>query len=232
MSLLKINEEISLLEDFDNQKEKLFNRYQNQLILYKDEAKKISDQRKRQAKVIIKKINDELPSVNIEQGEIDFVFSDANEDNYTANGYDQLDVLFRTNKKNNFSSIKKVASGGELSRLLLIIKSMSAEFDNNLTIIFDEVDSGLSGKIASNVSDKILKLSKNNQIIAITHSAQVASRANKHWKIEKKLENDDMTSSINDLDENERIQEIATLISGSKITEESKKVAQDLIKRK
>ena len=96
---------------------------------------------------------------------------------------DQLEVRFRTNKKADFSSIKKVASGGELSRLLLIIKSLSADFDNDLILIFDEVDSGLSGKIASNVSEKIMKLSKNNQIIAITHSAQVASKADKHWKI-------------------------------------------------
>ena len=228
----KINEEIALLEDFDNQKRKLSKKYEDQLALYKDAAKKISIQRRKQAELLIRKINSELPSMNIEQGEINFIFSEADEDNYNANGYDVLEVLFRTSKKNDFSSIKKVASGGELSRLLLIIKSMSGEFDNNLTIIFDEVDSGLSGKIASNVSDKILKLSKNNQIIAITHSAQVASRANKHWKIEKKLENDEMISSINELDKNERIYEIATLISGSKVTDESKVVAKDLIARK
>ena len=228
----KINEEIALLEDFDNQKRKLSKKYEDQLALYKDAAKKISIQRRKQAELLIRKINSELPSMNIEQGEINFIFSEADEDNYNANGYDVLEVLFRTSKKNDFSSIKKVASGGELSRLLLIIKSMSGEFDNNLTIIFDEVDSGLSGKIASNVSDKILKLSKNNQIIAITHSAQVASRANKHWKIEKKLENDEMISSINELDNNERVYEIATLISGSKVTDESKVVAKDLIARK
>ena len=228
----KINEEIALLEDFDNQKRKLSKKYEDQLALYKDEAKKISIQRRKQAELLIRKINSELPSMNIEQGEINFIFSEADEDNYNANGYDVLEVLFRTSKKNDFSSIKKVASGGELSRLLLIIKSMSGEFDNNLTIIFDEVDSGLSGKIASNVSNKILKLSKNNQIIAITHSAQVASRANKHWKIEKKLENDEMISSINELDNNERVYEIATLISGSKVTDESKVVAKDLIARK
>ncbi len=228
----KINEEIALLEDFDNQKRKLSKKYEDQLALYRDAAKKISIQRRKQAELLIRKINNELPSMNIEQGEINFIFSEADEDNYNANGYDVLEVLFRTSKKNDFSSIKKVASGGELSRLLLIIKSMSGEFDNNLTIIFDEVDSGLSGKIASNVSDKILKLSKNNQIIAITHSAQVASRANKHWKIEKKLENDEMISSINELDNNERIYEIATLISGSNVTDESKMVAKDLIARK
>ena len=228
----KIIDEISLLENYENEKKKLQNKYNDLLATYKIEAKKISILRKKNADIILNKINKELPSVNIEQGEILFKFSEAIEENYNSMGYDILDVLFRTNVKNEFNSIKKVASGGELSRLLLIIKSLSATYDKNLTIVFDEVDSGLSGKIASNVSDKILKLSKNNQIIAITHSAQVASKANKHWKIEKKLEKNNMESFITNLDENGRINEIATLISGSKITEESKKVARDLINEK
>ena len=228
----KIIDEISLLENYENEKKKLQNKYNDLLATYKIEAKKISILRKKNADIILNKINNELPSVNIEQGEILFKFSEAIEENYNSMGYDILDVFFRTNVKNEFNSIKKVASGGELSRLLLIIKSLSATYDKNLTIVFDEVDSGLSGKIASNVSGKILKLSKNNQIIAITHSAQVASKANKHWKIEKKLEKNNMESFITNLDENGRINEIATLISGSKITEESKKVARDLINEK
>ena len=228
----KIIDEISLLENYENEKKKLQNKYNDLLATYKIEAKKISILRKKNADIILNKINNELPSVNIEQGEILFKFSEAIEENYNSMGYDILDVLFRTNVKNEFNSIKKVASGGELSRLLLIIKSLSATYDKNLTIVFDEVDSGLSGKIASNVSGKILKLSKNNQIIAITHSAQVASKANKHWKIEKKLDKDNMESFITNLNENGRINEIATLISGSKITEESKKIARDLINEK
>ncbi len=228
----KIIDEISLLENYENEKKKLQNKYHDILISYKVEAKKISILRKKNADIILNTINNELPSVNIEQGEILFKFSEAIEENYNAMGYDILDVLFRTNVKNEFNSIKRVASGGELSRLLLIIKSLSASYDKNLTIVFDEVDSGLSGKIASNISDKILKLSKNNQIIAITHSAQVASKANNHWKIEKKFNKSDMESFITKLDENGRIIEIATLISGSKITEESKKVAKDLINEK
>ena len=228
----KIIDEISLLENYNNEKKKLQNKYNDLLCLYKTEAQKISVLRKKNADIILKKINRELPSVNIEQGEILFNFSEAVEDNYNSSGYDILNVLFRTNIKNEHNSIKKVASGGELSRLLLIIKSLSAAYDKNLTIVFDEVDSGLSGKIASNVSDKILKLSNDNQIIAITHSAQVASKANKHWKIEKKLDKNDMESFITNLDEKGRILEIATLISGSNITEESKEVAKNLINEK
>ena len=228
----EVEEEINQLQNFDKEKNKKYKKYQDDLGFFIQEAEKISSLRRKHSINLSKKINLELPDMNIEQGELLFEFIKLDEDNFNIDGIDQLEVKFRTNKKADFSSIKKVASGGELSRLLLIIKSLSADFDNDLILIFDEVDSGLSGKIASNVSEKIMKLSKNNQIIAITHSAQVASRANKHWKIEKKLENDEMTSYINDLNESERIQEIATLISGSKITEESKKVAKDLIDRK
>ena len=222
--------EIDTLENFDREKNILFKKYTNDLNHYKQEALKVSQLRKKESKKISENINKQLPIVNIEQGEIIFEFSEKDEKDYNSNGYDELDVLFRTNKNSKFSSIKKVASGGELSRLLLIIKSLSAKNDDNLTLIFDEVDSGLSGKIASNVSEKINNISKKNQVIAITHSPQVASKANKHWKIEKIIKNDEMTSQIIELNDQERVNEIASLISGAKITETAKKVASDLLK--
>ena len=221
--------EIDTLENFDREKNILFKKYTNDLNHYKQEALKVSNLRKKESKKISENINKQLPIVNIEQGEIIFEFSEKDEKDYNSNGYDELDVLFRTNKNSKFSSIKKVASGGELSRLLLIIKSLSAKNDNDLTLIFDEVDSGLSGKIASNVSEKINNISKKNQVIAITHSPQVASKANKHWKIEKVIKNDEMTSQIIELNDQERVNEIASLISGAKITETAKKVASDLL---
>ena len=198
-------------------------------LVSKEEALKISNLRKKESKKISENINNQLPIVNIEQGQIIFKFSEKDEKDYNSQGYDELDVLFRTNKNSDFSSIKKVASGGELSRLLLIIKSLSANNDKDLTLIFDEVDSGLSGKIASNVSEKIDNISKKNQVIAITHSPQVASKANKHWKIEKVIKNDEMTSEIFELNDESRVNEIASLISGAKITETAKKVASDLL---
>ena len=226
----KILNEIDSLENFDKEKKILFNKYVNDLNNFKKEALKISNLRKKESKKILENINKQLPIVNIEQGEMIFKFSEKDEKDYGPQGYDELDVLFRTNKKSEFSSIKKVASGGELSRLLLIIKSLTANNDQNLTLIFDEVDSGLSGKIATNVSEKINNISKKNQVIAITHSPQVASKAHKHWKIEKVIKNDEMTSQIIELNDQSRVDEIASLISGTKITETAKKVASDLLK--
>ena len=225
----KISNEIDSLENFDKEKNVLFKKYIKSLESFKAEANKVSNLRKSVSKKISKDINMQLPIVNIEQGEIVFNFSEKDERFYSSKGYDELDVLFRTNKNSEFNSIKKVASGGELSRLLLIIKSLSANKDNDLTLIFDEVDSGLSGKIASNVSDKIHSISKKNQVIAITHSPQVASKAHKHWKIVKIIRDEKMTSQIIELDDETRVNEIAGLISGAKITDTAKKVALDLL---
>ena len=226
----QVEEEINQLQNFDKEKNKKYKKYQNDLGFFIQEAEKISSLRRKHSINLSKKINLELPDMNIEQGELLFEFIKLNEDNFNIDGIDELEIKFRTNKKADFSSIKKVASGGELSRLLLIIKSLSADFDNDLILIFDEVDSGLSGKIASNVSEKIMKLSKNNQIIAITHSAQVASKADKHWKIFKEIKGENLESKLIELSDKDRILEIATLISGTKITDESKKVASNLLK--
>jgi len=226
----EILNKINSLENYDKETKKKFNKYQEDLNNFKKEAMRVSKIRKKESKDISENINKQLPDVNIEQGEIIFKFFEKEEKDYNLEGCDELDVLFRTNKNSEFSSIKKVASGGELSRLLLIIKSLSANKENNLTLIFDEVDSGLSGKIASNVSEKIHNISKRNQVIAITHSPQVASKAHKHWKIEKIIKGDEMTSQISELNNETRINEIASLISGTKVTDTAKKVALDLLK--
>ena len=225
----KILDEINNLENFENEKIKKQKLYQQALDIFVKESKLISKVRINEALKLTKKINSELPKLNIDQGEIKFEFKEKMQNDYNLNGIDDLDVLFRTSNKAQFSSVKKVASGGELSRLLLIIKSISTQLSDDGIIIFDEVDSGLSGRVAENVANKILELSKNNQVIAITHSAQVASKAEKHWKISKNLNKDSLESSIVELDIQERINEIASLISGNKITAEAKKVASDLM---
>ena len=224
-----ISDEINILENFENEKIKKEKLYQQALETFITESKLISKIRINEALKLTEKINAELPKLNIDQGELKFEFKEKTENEYSINGIDDLDVLFRTSNKATFSSVKKVASGGELSRLLLIIKSISTQLSKDGIIIFDEVDSGLSGRVAENVANKILELSKKNQVISITHSAQVASKAQKHWKISKNLNNDFLESSISELNHQERIHEIASLISGNKITEEAKKVASDLM---
>jgi len=225
--------EIEGLNNYEKNLELLRKKYNEDKSNFIKEATRISMERKKQGLIISKAINKELPKVNIEQGEIKFDFTYKEEKQYSIDGIDNIDVGFKTTKNSDYSSIKKVASGGELSRLLLIMKSFISKNDKNKTIIFDEVDSGLSGKVSGVVADKIVEISKYNQVLAITHSPQVAAKADKHWKIVKNIKNSNiMESSIIELNEEERIEEIANIFSGSSLSEASREVAKELLLKK
>lgn len=236
----KINElfdslkfEIEELNNYEKNLKKLEINYEKNRDNFIEEAKIVSKHRKKQGLIISEVINKDLPLVNIEQGEIKFNFSTKDESEYSKEGIDDIEVGFKTIKDSDFSSIKKVASGGELSRLLLIMKSFISKSDPNKTVIFDEVDSGLSGKVSGVIADRIVEISKYNQVLAITHSPQVAAKADKHWKIVKKIKDSDiMESSIIELNEKERIEEIANIFSGANLSEASRKVARDLLIKK
>ena len=228
--LESLKEEIDELSNYEKNLKKLRSKYEENKNNFILEATKVSEERKKQGLIISKAINKELPKVNIEQGEIKFDLKLKEENQFSKDGIDDIDVGFRTIQNSNFSSIKKVASGGELSRLLLIMKSFASKNDPDKTVIFDEVDSGLSGKVSGVVADKIVEISKYNQVLAITHSPQVAAKADKHWKIVKNIKNSNiMESSIIELNNEERINEIANIFSGSSISEASKEVAKDLL---
>ena len=230
---ISLSNRIDSLNDYENTLMIIKNTYEENKKYFLDEANKVTKKRLEIALVISKEINKSLPLVNIEQGEIKFDFYKKIESDYSKDGIDNIDVGFKTMKNSDFSSIKKVASGGELSRLLLIMKSYISENEINKTIIFDEVDSGLSGKVAGIVADKIVEISKYNQVLAITHSPQVAAKADKHWKIIKNIKDSNlMESSIIELNEGQRIEEIANIFSGDRISEASKKVARDLLLKK
>ncbi len=126
--------------------------------------------------------------------------------------------------------LEKILSGGEVSRIMLAIKSIINEIDDIPTMIFDEIDSGISGRTAHLVGNKISRLSKTHQIICVTHSPQISSAADTHFRIEKKSDNDKTWSSVEKLNREERINEVARLLSGLDITETSVKNAEELIK--
>ena len=230
---LDLSSKIEELANYESSLDKLKKRYEEDKIDFIQEARKVTNKRKETGLTLSKEINLSLPKVNIEQGEIRFKFNEKVENEYSKDGIDEIEVGFKTIKNSEFSSIKKVASGGELSRLLLIMKALISEKESDKTIIFDEVDSGLSGKIAGIVAEKIVEISRYNQVLAITHSPQVAAKANKHWKIIKNIKNsNEMESDILELNKEQRIEEIANIFAGSKMSEASKKVAKDLLLNK
>ena len=150
-------------------------------------------------------------------------------DSFNSNGIDEFSFLFSANKGVNADEISKIASGGEISRLMLSFKYILSKTAQLSTILFDEIDTGVSGKIAHRMANVMKKMSTNMQVISITHLPQVAAKANKHFLVSK-TETKTMTySTLKELNYDERVHEIAKMLSGKSITDSSIKNAEDLL---
>ena len=147
---------------------------------------------------------------------------------YTANGTDDAEFVISTNPGEPLKPLGKVASGGELSRIMLAIKTVLADQDDVETLIFDEIDSGISGRTAQMVSEKMNVLSRNHQIICITHLPQIAAMADSHYLIEKSVEHDATVSKIHHLSTDESIKELARMLGGVTITEKVIESAKEM----
>ena len=187
-------------------------------------AEEISEKRKNYAQVlsglIVEKLEKlELPKVRFE---IHFEKSEL-----SINGIDKVEFLISTNISEGLKPLAKVASGGEISRVMLAIKTIFAQSDNIETVIFDEIDTGISGKTSQAVADEVKELAKYMQIIMITHQAIIASKSDRHLYV-KKTQNDKTSVHISVLEGNDKLKAVAEL-AGGEITDESLKFAQTLI---
>ncbi|WP_149276023.1 DNA repair protein RecN [Pareuzebyella sediminis] len=148
---------------------------------------------------------------------------------FKTNGKDDLTFLFSANKGADFGELKKTASGGELSRIMLVIKAILAEYENLPTMMFDEIDTGVSGEISNSMGDIMQAMSKNMQVFSITHLPQVASKGNHHYKVFK-VEADAVTKTqMKKLDENERIIELAEMLGGKQLSDSAIAHAKQLL---
>lgn len=188
----------------------------------------MKDARNKKASLIESLIEKQLHSLNMKDSRFKVVVD--NTDDFNSYGKNKVAFLISTNLGMELDELDKILSGGEISRIMLAIKSIINEIDDIPTMIFDEIDSGISGRTAHLVGDKISKLSKTHQIICVTHSPQISSAADTHFKIEKKSDMDKTWSSVIKLSREERINEVARLLSGLDITETSVKNAEELIK--
>ena len=148
---------------------------------------------------------------------------------YNKNGNTSIEFYFSANKGRRMQEISKVASGGELSRLMLAIKYLSAKKSQINTLVFDEIDSGVSGQVASLMGDMMVDMSQSAQLISISHLPQIAAKANTHFKVFKNISNDKASSEIIKLSEKERVNEIAKLLSGKRLTQAAIDNAIDLL---
>lgn len=149
--------------------------------------------------------------------------------NYFANGKDQLEFLFSANKGSDFGLLKKVASGGELSRIMLAVKSILAQYSRLPTIIFDEIDTGVSGEIANKMAEIMKSMSTSMQVFAITHLPQIAAKGDTHFKVFKTISGDSTQSELKLLTADERITEIAQMLSGSAVSDSAINHAKALL---
>lgn len=151
-------------------------------------------------------------------------------DQFHANGMDNLQFLFAANKGGNFNELKKAASGGELSRVMLCIKAILSKYMQLPTIMFDEIDTGVSGEVASKMARIMQHMGKSMQVFSITHLPQIAAKGKQHFKVYKKDVNEVTTTHLKQLQEEERIQEIAQMLSGAKISDSALANAKELLK--
>ncbi len=147
----------------------------------------------------------------------------------SSDGADDVEFLVQTNTGIPYSPLCKTASGGELSRIMLGIKSVISQKDGIETVIYDEVDTGISGKTSRRIGIKLLETSKHSQVMCVTHSAQIASLADTHFLVSKAERNGTTVTSISELDKDARVDETARIISGINITESARKTALELI---
>ncbi len=194
---------------------------------FNEHAIRLNELRKVAADNLRKQILVELPDLKL--GAADFIVDIQNSEP-SVNGTDNVVFTIKTNPGTPFAPLHKIASGGELSRFMLALRVVLNNPNNKKTIVFDELDTGISGATASAVGERLNKLAKNEQLLVITHSAQVAGFADKHFKISKQSDNNSTITSVDEITGDNRINEIARIISGAKITEEAIASAKTLIK--
>ena len=190
-------------------------------------ALKISEARKR----IIPTVSKQLEAIldNLGMSHARFQLQNNITEHYYKNGKDVLSFLFSANKGGQFGELKKVASGGELSRIMLAIKKVMSENSQLPTIIFDEIDSGVSGEISNKMAHIMSQMSQKMQVITITHLPQIAAKGNQHYKVFKEEVNNITTTNLKQLSEDERIVEIAEMLSGKNISDSALTHARELL---
>jgi DNA repair protein RecN (Recombination protein N) len=191
-----------------------------------DIGSKLSDKRNKQVKPLTDKVNTLLVQVGMPNARLKVAIEEKAAD---ASGKDDVEFLFDANKSNRFEPVRKVASGGELSRLMLCIKSLVAESIDLPTLIFDEIDTGISGEAAKQVGVIMSGMAKNRQLITITHQPQIAGKANAHLFVYKDIKNDAVRTGIKELSGDERITAIARMLSGEKPTAAAMENAREMV---
>ena len=233
-SLLDI---INTIENFDDIILEKENILEKEYLLLIEQAKQLSMLRQTIAKKITQEIVDTLKELEIKYADFMIEFQDIefkdkfNKSQFKSDGIDQVDFLISTNKGEPLKALSKTASGGEMSRVMLTFKTIFAKSQKIPTIIFDEIDTGISGYIAKKIGRKISETSRFSQVISITHIPQVVAEGIHHLSIRKKVENNQTKVQVKYLTYDERVEEIAQMMSAEAVTDSARNIAKELLAR-
>jgi len=199
----------------------------------KVKADYLSQARMKTALRLEKAISEELSTLSFTTADFKVLFDPSKNDleELSPTGWDRVEFLFSANQGEPVKPLAKIASGGELSRLLLGLKCILARKDHVETVIFDEVDAGIGGQAAEDIALKIKQLSDHHQVLCITHLPQIASKADEHFKVTKLLRNKRTSTEINLLDDKSRVDELARMLGGDSVTDETVAFAKGLLKK-
>lgn len=222
----KSRERLEHLLDYDGYLQKL----REDLAAVEEELSKLCDRaskiRKKGAKKLCGEIRDHLVDLNFLDVKFELHFETL--EGYTSLGKDDVEFLISVNPGEPLRPLMKIASGGELSRIMLAIKTVLADKDDIDAVIFDEIDVGISGRTAQRVSEKMMLIGKTRQVICITHLAQIAAMADSHYRIEKMVNNGETRTRIRKLKQTEEIEELARILGGAEITDAVMKNAEEM----
>ncbi len=222
----KQEQRLAALQDYDRYLQDLEARLKKAEEELQDLCAEASGIRQRYGKMLCEKIKEHLIDLNFLNVEFEMAFEELPE--YTAQGKDSAEFLISTNPGEPLRPLMKIASGGELSRIMLAIKTVLADRDEIDTVIFDEIDVGISGRTAQKVSEKMMLIGRTRQVICITHLAQIAAMADSHYRIEKQVEEGETRTQIRRLSEKESIEELARILGGAEITDAVTKNAEEM----
>jgi len=220
---------INDIESFDERLKSLQNAFEKQKVKLTDLAEKLSKKRKKTFLDIEKYVIDQLKALGMPNAA--FQITAEQHADFTINGIDKINFLFSANKNAEVQNISKVASGGEISRLMLSIKSLISKSASLPSIIFDEIDTGVSGEIAYKMGSIMLHMSEFMQVISITHLPQVAAKGNTHYKVYKEEGANHTTTRIIKLNDEERLLEIAKMLSGENLSQQALENAKVLLNK-
>ena len=221
-----LDEQIEALSNYDEARRKLEKDMEKALQQLEEVCSELSNKRKKAALSLEKEITKALIDLNFLEVKFKAEFTRAKD--YATKGFDTMEFMISTNPGEDVKPLAKIASGGELSRIMLGLKAVLAKKDAVDTLIFDEIDTGISGKTAGMVADKMSAISKEHQVISITHLPQIASHADSHYLIEKSVKDKHTFTDIRKLNNEESVNELARMLGGTVITDAALDNAREL----